>query len=159
MTISKTFITNSLIMLLILAFFVFITRQESKPKFEELSIEKSDGSIVKFTVEIAQTQEEQEKGLMFRKDMPKNEGMLFMFEDEKVIEMWMKNTDIPLDMLFISKYGIIKKIVKNTTPNSAKTISSETSVIAVLEINAMLSDELYINENDIVLHRLFAVTE
>jgi uncharacterized membrane protein (UPF0127 family) len=157
MKLHKTIIINTLVTLCLLGVFVFVVRPPQT--YKELHIEKSDGNIITFNVELAITPEQQDKGLMFREKMPKNEGMLFLFQDENIIEMWMKNTTIPLDMLFITKHGRIKKIVKNTTPNSIKTISSETSVIAVLEINAMLSDELSINENDLVLDPIFDSAE
>jgi uncharacterized membrane protein (UPF0127 family) len=123
----------------------------NKLETTELVIEKKDGSKVGFAVEIAKTGEEQEQGLMFRDSMPENNGMLFIFDNPRPVEFWMKNTYIPLDIIFIGRDNKIRKIEKNTSPNSLKTISSDTSVIAVLEINAMLSDKLNINKNDVVL--------
>ena len=86
--------------------------------------------------EIAKTNEEQAKGLMHRLDLKKNEGMLFLFENEKKASFWMKNTFIPLDIIFINKNGSINKIHNNTRPKSLKRIKSKGKVLAVLEINA-----------------------
>ena len=120
-----------------------------------LYIKKSDKSKVSLNVEIADTHYKREKGLMRRQYMPKNNGMLFVFDNKDIVNFWMKDTYIPLDILFITEKGVISKIVKNTTPLSLESISSDVRVIAVLEINAMLSDELLIKENDIVIHPYF----
>jgi uncharacterized membrane protein (UPF0127 family) len=82
--------------------------------------------------------------------LPKNNAMLFIFEESQVIEMWMKNTVIPLDMLFIDKNNVITKIVTNTTPFSLVMISSKNPVNRVLEINAGLSDKLGIKVGKVV---------
>jgi uncharacterized membrane protein (UPF0127 family) len=118
----------------------------------EITIIHQDGRKTNMTAEMATTPEQQKQGLMFRKSLAKDRGMLFIFEKEDVIQMWMKNTEIPLDMIFIDKNGVAKKIVKNTTPHSLKTISSDIDVIAVLEINAMMSDEMSINIGDKISH-------
>lgn len=123
-----------------------------KNEQEILFIQKSDGTSASLKVEVAKTKGQRAKGLMHRQSMPKDHGMLFIFASEDVAMMWMKNTLIPLDMLFIGRDKKIKTIVKNTTPNSLKTISSNVSVIAVLEINAMMSDKLSIKEGDLVIH-------
>lgn len=123
--------------------------------FEPLEIRNSKNEIVKFNVEIADTPEEHAKGLMFRENMPPYEGMLFIFDSPQVLNMWMKNTYIPLDILFIDESGVIKTVAKNTTPNSLTTISSGTSVIAALELNATTADKNHINVDDIVMHHFF----
>jgi hypothetical protein len=122
---------------------------------ETLFINNSKKELIRFNVEIADTPEEQAKGLMYRTNMPDDQGMLFLFRKPKVINMWMKNTYIPLDILFINRNGVIKKIVKNATPGSLKTISSDVSVIAALEINAMMADSHFIRVNDVILHPFF----
>ena len=90
----------------------------------ELSIITSNGSKHNFLVEVARTEEEKKIGLMFRKTLAKNAGMLFLYKREALRLMWMKNTFIPLDILFIDKNGVIKRVVKRTIPHSLATISS-----------------------------------
>jgi len=140
-SVKTTFITIFLILS-----FVFCANAE-----EILSIKKQDGQIVSFNIEIANTPGQRRQGLMYKKQMPEDYGMLFIFKKPKVIEMWMKNTYIPLDMLFIGEDNEIKTIAKNTTPESLNTISSGTDAIAVLEINAMITDKLGIAVGDIII--------
>ena len=94
------------------------------------------GKPIHYRVEVAKTNEEQVKGLMYRLELKENEGMLFLFDDEKKTSFWMKNTFIPLDIIFINKNGSINKIYKNSKPKSLKRIKSKGKVLAVLEINA-----------------------
>lgn len=101
-----------------------------------------------FQVKIADTRSDQEKGLMYIKELPKNMGLLFNFSQEKVLKMWMKNTLIYLDMLFIDKNGKIVKIAKSAKPLSKKLISSKVKAKMVLEINGGLSQELGIEVGD-----------
>ena len=88
----------------------------------------------KFEIWLAQTPEEQEQGLMFVRDLPENRGMLFLSSEPRVFRMWMKNTYIPLDMVFIGKDGRIAKIAERTVPHSLDTISSDVPVAAILEL-------------------------
>jgi hypothetical protein len=90
---------------------------------------------VQFTVEIAADQPSRERGLMFRKHLDRNAGMLFEFPADQFQDFWMKNTILPLDMLFIRSDGTISSIAANTTPYSEKVVSSSEPVRAVLEIN------------------------
>ena len=101
-----------------------------------LEIINDIGKPIHYRVEVAKTNEEQVKGLMYRLELKKNEGMLFLFDNEKKTSFWMKNTFIPLDIIFINKNGSINKIHKNTRPKSLKKIKSKGEVLAVLEINA-----------------------
>jgi len=95
-----------------------------------------------FMVAIAKNQKEKEQGLMFVTDLPDNYGMVFLFEKEQVINMWMRNTKISLDMLFIDKNNKIVAIKHSTTPESLDLISSEHKITKVLEINGGLSKSL-----------------
>lgn len=128
---------------------------EELKALDVLHINNSKKELIRFDVELADTEEEQIKGLMYRTSMPENQGMLFVFKQPKIVNMWMKNTFIPLDILFINENGVIKKIVKNATPHSLKTLSSDVSVIAALEINAMMTEKHFIEVNDVVLHPFF----
>lgn len=89
-----------------------------------------------FNVEIARTTEERERGLMFRKELPEGQGMLFDFSPQQEVSMWMKNTYVSLDMIFIQADGRILRIAENTKPLSERIISSGGPVKAVLEVVA-----------------------
>ncbi|MEP7242185.1 MAG: DUF192 domain-containing protein [Gammaproteobacteria bacterium] len=87
-----------------------------------------------FDIWLAQTPEQQEQGLMFVRDLPENRGMLFPASAPRVFPMWMKNTYIALDMVFIAADGHIAKIAERTTPHSEAVISSDVPVAAILEL-------------------------
>ena len=87
-----------------------------------------------FSVEMAVTEAEREKGLMFRKELPEGLGMLFDFQREQEVGFWMQNTYIPLDMIFIRGDGRILRIAENTEPLSTRIIPSNGPVRAVLEV-------------------------
>ncbi len=97
---------------------------------------KTDLNEITYHIEIANTPYLRAKGLMYRKSMPKNHGMLFIFEEPQIIPMWMKNTHIPLDMLFVDKNGIIRHIHENAKPFDETIISSVVPVTFVIELNA-----------------------
>ncbi|MEL8054855.1 MAG: DUF192 domain-containing protein [Pseudomonadota bacterium] len=119
-----------------------------------LSIETDDATYT-FTVEIADDQEEISFGLMERESMAADAGMLFDFNPPRDPQMFMKNTLIPLDMLFISSDGTIEMIARNAVPGSLRTISAGIPVAAVLEINGGRAAELGIEPLDTVIHPLF----
>jgi len=123
-------------------------------KLERLEIVTRTGVHV-FDVELAVTPEERSKGLMFRKEMPGTQGMLFDFEGEGPIAMWMKNTYLSLDMIFIRADGRIARIAENTVPHSEATVQSGAPVKAVLEVVAGTAKRLGIAPGDRVAHRIF----
>lgn len=88
----------------------------------------------RFTVWVADTPARQAQGLMFVRELPADEGMIFIHEPPRVASMWMKNTYIPLDMLFVTADGRISKIAENTVPHSQKTVSADVPVVAVIEL-------------------------
>ena len=108
----------------------------------------SGGREHRFTVEVARSAEEQSRGLMFRQQLGPAEGMLFPLEPPRVAGFWMRNTLIPLDMIFIRGDGSIARIARRTTPRSEATVSSGEPVAAVLEIAGGRSDSLGIREGD-----------
>ena len=108
-----------------------------------------------FKIEIADTKEERQKGLMFRESIPEDYGMLFLFEEPIVVNMWMKNTLIPLDMVFIDEKGVIVNIIENTVPHSLLPLSSEQKVIAVLEVKAGTVQNLSFQKGDEVFYHYF----
>ena len=121
----------------------------------ELSIITSNGSKHNFLVEVAKTEEEKKIGLMFRKTLAKNAGMLFLYKREALRLMWMKNTFIALEILFIDKNGVIKRVVKRTIPHSLATISSRQSVLAGLELRGGITSSLEIKKGDRIEHPAF----
>jgi uncharacterized membrane protein (UPF0127 family) len=108
-----------------------------------------------FSVEMATTEEEKTTGLMYRKELADGKGMLFDFSPEQQISMWMKNTYIPLDMIFIRADGRILRIAENTEPLSTKIISSGGLARGVLEVIAGTAQKYGIQPGDRVAHPLF----
>jgi uncharacterized membrane protein (UPF0127 family) len=108
-----------------------------------------------FSVEMATTEKEKETGLMYRKELPDGKGMLFDFSPEQQISMWMKNTYISLDMIFIGANGRILRIAENTEPESTRIISSGGPAKAVLEVVAGTARKYGIVPGDRVAHPLF----
>ena len=123
--------------------------------FYTFSNEKIDVSIynknITFTVEVAKTTEERRIGLMYRKKLYNNEGMLFIFPREKIIQLWMKNTYIPLDVIFISENKVIVDIKKNMEKLSKTIVKSKVKSRYALEFNAGLINKLDIKIGDKVL--------
>ena len=123
--------------------------------FYTFSNEKIDVSIynknITFNVEVAKTIEERRTGLMYRKKLLNNEGMLFIFPHEKIIQLWMKNTYIPLDVIFISENKVIVDIKKNMEKLSETIVKSKVKSRYALEFNAGLINKLDIEIGDKVL--------
>ena len=123
--------------------------------FYTFSNEKIDVSIynknITFNVEVAKTIEERRIGLMYRKKLLNNEGMLFIFPREKIIQLWMKNTYIPLDVIFISENKVIVDIKKNMEKLSETIVKSKVKSRYALEFNAGLINKLDIEIGDRVL--------
>jgi len=105
-----------------------------------------------FLVELAQTAKQRQVGLMFRQHLEENSGMLFIFEQEKVHKFWMKDTYIPLDMIFINTDGEIVGIVENAQPQTLTPRFVNSPSRYVLEINAGLAKKYGINKKDMVIN-------
>lgn len=112
-----------------------------------LSIE-SDGKVHYFKVELALSGRQHSQGLMFRRHMARAAGMLFVYQPPRQVMMWMKNTYISLDMLFIGADGRIAHIVERTVPLSTETISSGVEVVGTLELNAGVASRLGLKRGD-----------
>ena len=110
---------------------------------------------IRFQVEVADDPAEREQGLMWRGSMPVGHGMLFDFPGETEQAFWMRNTYIPLDLIFIRADGRIHSIARSATPLSEALIPSGGPVKAVLEINGGLAERLGIMPGDLVRHRIF----
>jgi uncharacterized protein len=101
-----------------------------------------------FDIEVMTTDGERAKGLMFRRALPEKSGMLFVYDRPQAASMWMKNTFIPLDMVFIAEGGAVHRIEANTEPFSTAIISSEGDIIAVLELNAGAAARIGLKRGD-----------
>jgi uncharacterized protein len=124
-------------------------------QLQQLEIATKNGVHI-FGVELAVTPEEQARGLMFRRELPERQGMLFDFKREQPTSFWMKNTYISLDMIFIRADGRILSIAENTVPLSEELVSSGGPVRAVLEVIAGTSKKLGIAPGDRVTHPIFS---
>lgn len=130
--------------------------QDSEIKYDRSSLViVTAAREIKFDVEMALTEPQREHGLMFRKSLGPYEGMLFDFYREQPVSFWMKNTLIPLDMVFIAGDGTIRHVHANAKPLSTDTIPSEYPVRAVLEINGGTAGLLGIKPGDKVKHQIF----
>ncbi len=121
---------------------------------EQLEIDSADGAHV-FKVEVVDDEAGRERGLMYRRFLPQDRGMLFDFKEEAPVAFWMKNTYIPLDMIFISRKGVVTKVVANAEPLSERLIPSGGPVYGVLEINGGLAARLGIKPGDRVKDAIF----
>lgn len=141
--------------------FAWQTPAPAQGKFSEksgnnvLTIETGDGKQHTFRVEVARTPRQQMRGLMFRRQLAADAGMLFFYGRIQMITMWMKNTYIPLDMIFIRSDGVIMEIAERTVPGSLATISSGVEVSAVLEVNGGTVSRLGIRKGNTVRHGYF----
>ena len=113
----------------------------------ELCVESADKTRT-FTVEVAATSPQQARGMMFRTELADNRGMMFPFSEPRVASFWMKNTVIPLDIIFIRSDGRIENIAENTIPYSTELVVSTAQVVAVLELRGGLTGELGIAAGD-----------
>ena len=145
----------ALIALAPLAAYAQTTAQPELPR-ERLTIVTKDGQRHEFNVEMALTPEQQTVGLMFRKEVPADGGMLFDWGAPRESTMWMRNTVAPLDMIFINADGTIRRISENTIPMSLATIDSRGPVRATLEVAAGTARRMNIHVGDKVEQRLFS---
>ena len=122
--------------------------------FEPLTIVSGSGRHA-FQVEVARNDADRAQGLMFRRNLAPDRGMLFDFARVQPISMWMQNTYIPLDMVFIRPDGSIARIAENAEPLSTRTIPSGEPVLAVLEVIGGTAARLGLKAGDRVEHPLF----
>ena len=144
-----------------LAFLVFaflfsfgaaLTHAQSLDKLEIIT----GSGVHAFSVELASNDAEREKGLMYRRFMPPDRGMLFDFKREEPVMFWMKNTFIPLDMIFISRAGVVTSIVANAEPLSERLIPSGGPCYGVLELNGGVAASIGVRPGDKIRHPIFA---
>ena len=110
---------------------------------------------VSFQIEVAETPDQQARGLMFRPQLPRESGMLFIMDPPRQARFWMRNTMISLDLVFIDRDGRVESISPDAVPYSEKTLPSRDEVRAVLEINGGLAAELGIAEGTQMIHPAF----
>ncbi len=143
------------LVLYIISIAFFINNLEAENiQFEKdlLKIQTNNNEYI-FNIEIATTHKQRSLGLMHRKTLDQNKGMIFIYPKEQIVKMWMKNTYIPLDMIFIKDNGIIESIIKMTKPRDLTPIGPNLPIKAVLELNGGITTYLNIKKGDIVIHK------
>jgi uncharacterized membrane protein (UPF0127 family) len=128
--------------------------QAAEATREPLEIVTASGTHV-FNVEVARSERERERGLMYRRSLPQDQGMLFLFRSEQPVAMWMKNTYISLDMVFVSRKGRVVSIARNAVPLSETIIPSGGPVYAVIELAGGSADAIGLAVGDRVRHPEF----
>jgi hypothetical protein len=123
----------------------------------DILVIRTNGSSHRFNVELAISIAERSQGLMFRKEMAPDAGMLFLYDQDQAVTFWMENTYLPLDMIFIASDGRITQIVKNARPLSEDLIPSNTYIRGVLEVNAGITDQYNIQPGDHIDYPKFKV--
>jgi uncharacterized membrane protein (UPF0127 family) len=121
-----------------------------------LQIATPDARLHRFDIWIAHDDARRARGLMFVRNLGDHEGMLFIYEQAHPVSMWMKNTYVSLDMLFVGADGRVEHVVEKTEPESLKTIESKTPVLAVIELKAGTAARLKIQPGARVIHEAFA---
>lgn len=124
----------------------------------ELGFVKIRGEFgnARFRVEVADDAAERAEGLMFREHLPASAGMLFVYEKPQSVSFWMRNTLIPLDMIFVDAAGKIAKIYENAVPLDETPIPGGDDIFAVLEINGGLSRRIGLAEGNVLQHPAFS---
>lgn len=156
----KAFVFSAVFSVLILSVFLFSCEAAQDKSLGQgdrnhLVIHTQDGKSIPFQIELALTYQQQRKGLMNRRFLADNAGMLFIFNMVSHHSFWMKNTFIPLDILFVAEDGEIHHIQHSATPNSLKSIESERPVKAVLELKGGICAEKGIKEGDKIKYSAF----
>jgi uncharacterized membrane protein (UPF0127 family) len=150
---------RSAVLAFLFAFVVFPTAFAETPSgmpVVALTIESNDGATrTEFVAELAATPQHRASGLMFRTKLADNHGMLFDFKETRSVSMWMKNTPLPLDMIFSDDRGRVLYIARNTVPYSEEIITPGIPVHAVLEVKAGTAHRLNIKIGDRLIAAIF----
>ena len=135
------------IVALLLAAWPAFGNEELDQRFRKdvLIIEASRHACYRFDVYIAETDAQRSRGLMFVRSMPETTGMLFFYPGDRVASMWMKNTFIPLDIVFARTDGTVTNVISDTEPQSLRSLASSEPVAFVLELNAGVAARLQID--------------
>ncbi|MGA7102589.1 MAG: DUF192 domain-containing protein [Pseudolabrys sp.] len=134
---------------------LFVAASLARPIGQQTIEIATKSEVHVFTVEIVDNDADRAKGLMYRKELPEGQGMLFDFHRDQEVSFWMQNTYIPLDMIFIRGDGRISHIAENTEPLSTRLIPSNGPVRAVLEVIGGTSRKLGIAAGDRVASPIF----
>jgi uncharacterized membrane protein (UPF0127 family) len=114
---------------------------------DTLIIEASEHACYRFDIYVAISDAQRSRGLMFVREMPQTTGMLFVYPGERRASMWMKNTYLPLDMVFARADGTVINVIRDTEPQSLKSLASTEPAVFVLELNAGVTARLHIDEH------------
>lgn len=117
---------------------------------------RGDWGETRFAIELADTPQDRSRGLMFRENMPRGAGMLFVYEQPQRASFWMKNTLIPLDMIFVDASGTVTHVHHRAVPGDLNPIDGGTNVFAVLEINGGLAETYGIDVGTVLQHSAFS---
>ena len=128
---------------------------EHKRSVEDLQIIKSDGEVLTYQIELADTADLRAKGLMHRRRMPAEHGMLLAYPEARKVAIWMKNTYIPLDIIYINEGGEITQINTDAVPHDLTSLPSHSDTLGVLELNAGEIRKWNIKVGDKVRHPFF----
>ncbi|OCP17042.1 DUF192 domain-containing protein [Ensifer sp. LC163] len=150
MSIARTLSARSAAMALFLSLLLFAVAAFAEVQFtaDRMRVVTADNQAHELTVELAIDADQREQGLMFRRSMAPDHGMLFDFGETRRVMMWMKNTHLALDMLFVDKRGIVRTIHQDAVPFSEAIIDSGEPVAFVLELNAGTVKRLGIKPGD-----------
>lgn len=118
----------------------------------QVDIRLADGGLARFSVELADDPPTRQKGLMFRESMPASSGMLFIYERPQRAVFWMKNTLIPLDMIFADRTGVVRHVHANAVPHDETGIDGGPDILAILEINGGLAKRMGITPGAVIRH-------
>jgi uncharacterized protein len=141
--------------LALVAAILALTSIATAQSLDKLEITTASGPHV-FNVEVVDDEAGRERGLMYRRYLPADRGMLFDFKEEAPVTFWMKNTFIPLDMVFISRKGVVTGIFANAEPLSERLIPSGGPAYGVLEINGGVAQRIGLKIGDRVKHPIFS---
>jgi hypothetical protein len=130
-------------------------QSEAREGLETLSIVTA-GGIHEFSVEVMRTDAQRQRGLMFRRFLPQDRGMLFVFDSERPVAMWMKNTYLRLDMVFVARTGRVVGLAENTEPLSETIIPSGAPTYGVVELNAGVAAMIGLKIGDRVRYPAFS---
>ncbi len=126
--------------------------QAIEPCREDVVHLRGEWGQARFSVDVVDTPETRGRGLMFVESMPTMQGMLFVYDREQSVSFWMKNTLIPLDMIFANGAGVVERVHENAVPGDLTTIPGGSNIQYVLEINGGMADRLGINAGSMMRH-------
>lgn len=135
---------------LVLGALLLLAAQAACDSGPAVVVEGPEGVRAAFRVEVADTPEKRRRGLMYRRDLATDQGMLFVFPEERVQSFWMKNTPLSLDILFLDRRRRVVGIIRDTVPFSTRSVSVATPSVYALEVRAGLSRRHGIAVGDVV---------